>query len=360
MSNLFAKISLRSPQPFLLFNLYLMAIDESHPGPDKDNTSLLDKGTFHLPPQQGLLFYLPKPWVPYAELVRLTRPIGIIIIHCPFLLGTLFALTIATPLPPLHTLLITETKLFTATVFLRGACVAYNDLADREIDGNIARTQLRPLARKAITPFAASMVVLVHTLIWLAILMWISAMSLLYAVPSLGLAAFYPYSKRVTDFTPVVLGLTMACGVFIGSAAMNVDIITLAVYEDQTAPAMALICIYSCYAIWTTIYECVYAYQDILDDQKYSVRSMAVRLGDGGKAVLSVLAVLQVCFYAYMGKLLDAASWTFAGSCFWMSIALGTMIWRVDLKQPDHCWWWFANGTWLVGGSMIAGLVSQI
>ena len=337
-----------------------MAIDGSHPSPDKDRSSLPDKGTSYLPPQEGLLSYLPKPWVPYAELLRLTRPIGIIIIHCPFLLGTLFAVAISSFLSPLHTLLITEIKLFAATVFLKGACVAYNDFADREIDGNIARTQLRPLARKAISPFAASMVVLVQASIWLAILIWIFALSLLYAIPSLGLAAFYLYSKRVTDFTPVVLGLTMAWGVFIGSTAMDVDIITLAVYEHQTTPAVALVCLYFCCATWTTIYECVYAYQDILDDQKYGVRSMAVRLGNRGKYVLSVLAVLQVCLYACMGKLLNAAAWTFAGSCFWMSVSLGIMIWRVDLKQPDHCWWWFANGTWLVGGSMIAGLVSQM
>ncbi|CAF9937016.1 MAG: Para-hydroxybenzoate--polyprenyltransferase, mitochondrial precursor (PHB:polyprenyltransferase) [Heterodermia speciosa] len=314
----------------------------------------------YTPPQEGILSHLPAPWIPYAELIRLNRPIGIIIIHLPFLLGTLFAAAISPSHPSPYKFFAIETKLFIATVFLRSSVVAFNDLADRDIDGNIARTQHRPLARKAISPFDASLVVGVNTALWLAILTWLSPACLLYALPSLALAAFYPYSKRVLHFTPVVLGLTMAGGTFIGCAAMGVDPITLAVYEHQTSSVVALVSLYLCCAIWTTIYECIYAFQDILDDEKHGVNSMAIRLKGRAKIVLSLLALWQLFLFAWMGWLLDATPWTFGGSCLWMSVSLGIMIWRVDLERPDHCWWWFANGTWLVGSSMIAGLVSQI
>ena len=335
-------------------------MDTTPSSPSKERIGLSSKSTSYTPPQEGILSRLPASWVPFAELIRLNRPIGIIIIHCPFLLGTLFAAAVSQPRPPLYTLLDVESKLFVATVFLRGSMVAFNDLADREIDSNIARTQHRPLARKAISPFEASLVVLVLTAVWLAILAWLSSACLIYAVPSLALAAFYPYSKRFLDFTPVVLGLTMAGGTFIGCAAMNVDPITLAVHRHQTSSIVALVTLYLCCATWTTIYECIYAYQDILDDEKHGVNSMAIRLRGRAKTVLSFLAVLQVCLYAWMGWLLRATPWTFGGSCLWMSVSLGTMIWSVDLERPDHCWWWFANGTWLVGSGMIAGLLSQM
>lgn len=326
----------------------------------KDHISLSSTRTSYIPPAS--LSCLPAPWVPYAELIRLNRPIGIIIIHCPFLLGMLFAAANSQPAPPLTTFLDVGITLFIGTIFLRGAVVAFNDLADRDIDGNIARTQHRPLARKAISPLEASLVVLLQTAIWLTILTWLSPTCLIYALPSLALAAFYPYSKRVLDFTPVVLGLTMAGGAFIGCAAMGVDSITLAVSEHphQSSCAAALVCLYLCCAVWTTIYECIYAYQDILDDEKQGVNSMAVRLRGRAKIILSLLAVLQVGLYACMGWLLDATQWTFGASCLWMGVSLGTMVWRVDLERPDSCWWWFANGTWLVGASMIAGLITQM
>lgn len=312
------------------------------------------------PPQQGFLSYLPASWVPYAELIRLTRPIGVVIIHCPFLLGSLFASAVSKHPRSLYAFIKVELILFTATIFLRGAVVAFNDLADRDIDGNVARTQHRPLARKAISPFKACVFVIAQAAMWLAILARLSPTSLSYAVVSLGFAVFYSYSKRILDFSPVVLGFTMAWGVFIGCAAMGTDPIGLVLGKSQNSSAIALFSLYLCCAIWTTIYEIIYAFQDAVDDEKHGVRSMAVRLRGKAKLVLSLLAMLQVYLFACVGWLLDVRPLFFASSCFGMSMSLGTMIWKVDLSQPKQCWWWFSNGTWFVGGSIIAGLAGQI
>jgi len=312
------------------------------------------------PPLQGFLFYLPGSWVPYAELIRLTRPIGVVIIHCPFLIGTLFASAISRHRPSLYAFIKVELVLFTATIFLRGAVVAFNDLADRDIDGKVARTQYRPLARKAISPFKACVFIIAQAAMWLAILAKLSPTSLFYAVVSLGFAVFYSYSKRILDFSPAVLGFTMTWGVFIGCAVMGIDPISLVLSKSQNSSAMALFSLYLCCAIWTTIYETIYAFQDIVDDEKHGVRSMAIRLRGKAKLVLSLLAILQVCLFACVGWLLNARPLFFASTCFGMSMSLGTMIWKVDLSQPKQCWWWFSNGTWLVGGSIIAGLAGQI
>lgn len=326
---------------------------------EKQPTNLFPDLPPYTPPQHGLLSYLPSSWVPYGELVRLSRPIGIVIIYCPYLFGTIFAAAVSDPPPTPSSLLRTDLILLIATVLLRGGAVAFNDLADRDLDGKIARTRHRPLARKAISPSNGYIFVAVQAVIWLAILAQLSEDCVKYAIPLLVLVGLYTYSKRVTDFTPVPLGFTMAWGVLIGSVAMGVDPILL-VLQGETAKAAALCCFYFSSGIWTNIYETIYAHQDILDDEKQGVKSMAIRLKGKVKTVLYLLAMLQVSLLACTGWLIGAGALYFAGSCFGVAASLGTMIWKVDLRQPNECWWWFSNGTWFVGGSIVFGFSSQV
>ena len=313
----------------------------------------------YTPPQRGLLSWLPSSWVPYAELIRLSRPIGIVLIYCPYLFGTLFAAVVSPHHPLPRSLLKTNVMLLVATVFLRGSAVAFNDLADREIDGRIARTRHRPLARKAISPRNAYSFVAIQATVWLVILSQLSQRCVHYAIPLLGLVGIYPYSKRVTDFTPVVLGFTVAWGVFIGCAAMGIEPINM-VTGDAAAKTYALCCFYLSCALWTNIYETIYAHQDIQDDEKQGVRSMAIRLKGSAKSVLSLLAVSQVALLACSGWLSGAGLSYFTCALLGVATSLGTMIWKVNLREPSECWWWFSNGTWFVGGSIVVGFLAEM
>ena len=291
--------------------------------------------------------------------MRLSRPIGIVIIYCPYLFGAVFAAAVSDPSPSQDSLLKTALVLLVATVFLRGGAVAFNDLADRDLDGKIARTRNRPLARKAISPRNGYIFVAMQAAIWLAILAQLSRKCVTYAIPLLVFVGLYAYSKRVTDFTPVPLGFTVAWGVFIGSVAMGVDPTRL-MLDGEIPTAAALFCFYLSSAAWTNVYETIYAHQDIQDDEKHGVKSMAVRLKGKVKFVLYLLAVLQVSLLACTGWLIGAGALYFAGSCLGVAVSLGVMIWKVDLRQPNECWWWFSNGTWFVGGSIVFGFLAQV
>lgn len=291
--------------------------------------------------------------------MRLSRPIGIVIIYCPYLFGTFFAAAVSDPPPSPVALLKTDFILLIATVFLRGGAVAFNDLADRDLDGKIARTRHRPLARKAIPPRDGYIFVAAQAAIWLAIQVQLSQQCVKYAVPLLIFVGLYAYSKRVTDFTPIPLGFTIAWGVFLGSVAMGVDPTRL-VINGETAKAAALCCFYFSNAIWTNIYETIYAHQDIQDDEKQGVNSMAIRLKGKVRSVLYLLAMLQVMLLACTGWLIGAGPLYFAGCYFGVTVSLGVMIWKVDLRQPSECWWWFSNGTWFVGGSIVFGFLGQV
>ena len=74
----------------------------------------------------------------YAELMRLHRPIGIMLVLWP----TLWALVIAGNGRP-DTLI---TAIFLAgVIIMRSAGCIINDVADRRFDGHVKRTQGRPL-----------------------------------------------------------------------------------------------------------------------------------------------------------------------------------------------------------------------
>ena len=93
---------------------------------------------------------LPPAWVPYAQLMRLEKPIGTWLLAWPCFWSIALAAPPATP-PSLHLL-----ALFGAgAVLLRGAGCTVNDLWDRELDRRVERTRGRPLAAGTLAPWQA-------------------------------------------------------------------------------------------------------------------------------------------------------------------------------------------------------------
>ncbi|MGH7083188.1 MAG: UbiA family prenyltransferase, partial [Acetobacteraceae bacterium] len=89
----------------------------------------------------GWIARLPAAWRPYALLARLDRPIGFWLLFLPGLGGILLA---GTP-PWLRSLRLIA--LFAAgAVVMRAAGCIVNDMWDRELDRQVARTAGRPLA----------------------------------------------------------------------------------------------------------------------------------------------------------------------------------------------------------------------
>ncbi|KAL9118843.1 MAG: hypothetical protein Q9187_004600, partial [Circinaria calcarea] len=190
-------------------------------------SSLSSKSSAYHPPQTGLLSYLPSSWVPYAELVRLDRPTGILYFYLPFLFGLLYAACVAQPITPPSSLFTTHIPLFISIVLLRGAAVAWNDVVDRDLDRQVARCRFRPVARGAVSQTNGVAFAAAHMLIWSLILYHLPTQCVYYSIPYAILHVLYPLSKRVTDYAPLFLGLTFAWGVFVSGAALGADPVTL-------------------------------------------------------------------------------------------------------------------------------------
>ncbi|KAF2269295.1 prenyltransferase [Lojkania enalia] len=307
----------------------------------------------YTPPTTGLLSFLPKQVVPYAELIRLDKPTGTYYLFFPCLFSTLIAATMATPMADLTTVVRTTALFFTGALVMRGAGCTINDLWDRNLDPHVERTRLRPIARKAISPQAAIVFTSAQLLAGLGVLLSLPFECFWYATPSLLFVASYPLAKRVTHYPQFVLGLTFSWGAMMGFPALGVDLLS-----NQAALATAAF-LYSSNVAWTVLYDMIYAHMDIKDDAKAGIKSIALKHEKETKAVLTGLALGQISLLASAGVAAGMGPIFFIGSCGGAAAALATMVWKVNLKEVKNCWWWFQNGCWITGGAITFGLVGE-
>lgn len=307
----------------------------------------------YTPPTTGLLSLLPASWVPYAELIRLDKPTGTYYLFFPCLFSTLLAATMTTPLVPPTTILTTTALFFTGALVMRGAGCTINDLWDRNLDPHVARTRLRPIARRAISPQQAIVFTGAQLLTGLAVLLSLPLECFWYATPSLLFVATYPLAKRVTNYPQFVLGLTFSWGAIMGFPALGVDLLS-----NHAALAAAGL-LYASNVAWTVLYDMIYAHMDIKDDAKAGIKSIALKHEKETKSVLTGLAVVQIGLLASAGSAAGLGPVFFVGSCGGAAVTLATMIYRVQLKSVADCWWWFKNGAWFTGGAIALGLAGE-
>lgn len=296
---------------------------------------------------------LPSSWVPYAELVRLDKPVGTYYLLFPCVFSTLLAAPMTSPMTSPGTVLATSLLFASGALIMRGAGCSINDLWDRNLDPKVSRTRLRPIARGAITPFNGVVFTGFQLLAGLGVLIQFPFQCLFYGIPSLLLVGSYPLAKRVTNYPQVVLGLTFSWGAIMGFPALNIDLLS------NTSALAAATCLYSSNVAWTVLYDMIYAHMDIKDDAKAGIKSIALRHDADTKKVLTGLAAVQIGLLAGAGYAAGAGPVFFLGSCGGALISLGYMIRRIKLKDVKDCWWWFVNGCWITGGIISFGLAAD-
>ncbi|KAH0194121.1 4-hydroxybenzoate polyprenyl transferase, partial [Aureobasidium melanogenum] len=305
------------------------------------------------PPKSGFLSYLPASFVPYAELIRIDKPVGTYYLLFPCVFSTLLAAPLASPITAPSTVLATSALFATGALVMRGAGCTINDLWDRNLDPKVSRTRLRPIARGAISPEAAIVYTGCQLLTGLAVLLQFPFECFFYATPSLLLVSTYPLAKRVTNYPQAVLGLTFSWGAIMGFPALGVDLLS------NHAALTAAACLYSSNIAWTILYDMIYAHQDIKDDAKAGIKSIALRHEKNTKAVLSGLAIVHTTLLAAAGAAIGAGPIFYIGTCGGALFTTANMIWRVRLSSVKNCWWWFRNGCWMTGGAITLGLTGE-
>src|SRR5947209_18048639 len=130
---------------------------------------------------------------PYLRLARADRPIGawLLLLPCWWSAG-LAVIAAGHPYPnPWHVFLY-----FVGALVMRGAGGTWNDIVDRNLDAQVARTRSRPIPSGQVSVRAAAMFLVLQALIGLAVLVQFNRFTILVGIASLAVVAVYPLAKR--------------------------------------------------------------------------------------------------------------------------------------------------------------------
>ncbi|KAI1147616.1 UbiA prenyltransferase family-domain-containing protein [Nemania diffusa] len=315
-------------------------------------------------PVSGILSYLPASWVPFGELARIDRPTGIYLFYLPHLFGTLYATSAGSHVSlSLSDIVYKNAILFAGTVSFRAAACSWNDSLDYEYDRQVLRCRLRPVARGAVTLSQAHIFTVFLTSLALAFLYLLPRSCWAVSLPSIFLLALYPFAKRFTDFPQTILGIQVGIGFFLGAAAIDdgcfKDISSFAALRSNRN-IQAMIAFYLANACWTVVYDTVYAQQDVEDDLKAGVRSIAVKFRGRTRALLWGVSSIVVAMLLASGSLQNFGYGYITVTCGGTMTSLSYMLSTIDFTAPTECAWWFRNGTWFVGSSISGGLILEI
>ena len=271
----------------------------------------------------------------YERLVRLDKPIGILLLLWP----TLAALWIAAAGRPTWQLVVVFTL---GTVVMRCAGCAFNDWADRKFDAFVKRTANRPLARGDIAPWEALVVASAFALAGFALtLLATNLATVLLSVVALAIAMAYPFFKRFFALPQAFLGVAFSFGIPMAFAAVRGEV------EWPGWPMLAI------NLFWVIAYDTEYAMVDRDDDLRIGMRTSAITFGRFDVAAIGVSYAAYVAGMAWVGRLMALGPLYYAGLAAAVACALWHL-WLIRGRDRDRCFRAFLHNHWL-GFAVFAG-----
>jgi len=271
----------------------------------------------------------------YEKLMRLDKPIGILLLLWP----TLWAQWLASNGDPDWLIL----WIFViGVVLMRSAGCVINDYADRDFDPHVARTRERPLAAVKIAPKEALLLAAGLSLLAFLLILPLNNLVLGLSVVALFLAASYPFTKRFFAIPQAYLGIAFGFGIPMSYAALRGEV-PLAAWLLLTANVF-----------WAIAYDTQYAMVDRADDLKIGIKTSAITFGRFD------LAAIAVCYAATLGLLAWVGLQREMGMAFYGGLAAAAAIALYHMKlirqrDPRQCFRAFLHNTWL-GAAVFGGI----
>ncbi len=277
-------------------------------------------------------------WGAWARLMRLHRPIGILLLLWP----TLWALWIAAEgVPDVKVLSV----FLLGTVLMRSAGCVINDYADRHFDGHVTRTRDRPLVMREVSERQALSLFAVLVCCAALLVLTLNLPTLLLSLAAVGLAVVYPFMKRHTYLPQVYLGAAFGWSVPMAFAAIT-----------GTVPVVAWL-IFSAVVLWVLIYDTEYAMVDRVDDLVIGIKSTAILFGDLDRVIIAVLQLLLLLNLWLIGRQLSLG-WPYALALAAGAVLLGWQQWLIRAREPAGCLRAFLHNQWF-GLCLFAGIAGH-
>ena len=273
----------------------------------------------------------------YARLVRLDRPIGILLLLWP----TLWALWIAgdgAPAWPVVAIFVVGTTL------MRSAGCAINDYADRDVDPHVERTRDRPLAARRVSSIEALLIAGGLSLVSFLLILRLDPLVIKLSFVALFLAASYPFTKRFFALPQAYLGIAFGFGIPMAFAALRGGV-----------PLVGWVMLAANIA-WTIAYDTEYAMVDRDDDRRIGIRTAAILFGRFDVVAVMACHAVFIVLMAVVGWMarLDAAYFAGLGVA---GLLCASQLRMIRDRSRAGCFRAFLHNNW-VGAAVFAGLLA--
>ena len=274
----------------------------------------------------------------YERLMRLDKPIGILLLLWP----TLWGLWIASQGDPRIVVLIVFVL---GTVLMRSAGCVLNDLADREFDAHVKRTRDRPLASGAVSVSEALRLAAFLIALSFLLLLPLNLLTMLLGVPAVFLAASYPYVKRYFAIPQAYLGIAFGFGIPMAFAA-----------ETGSVPGLAWLLVLA-NVFWAMAYDTEYAMVDRDDDLKIGIKTSAITFGRYDVALVMICYAVMLAILTWIGVRLGYGYFYFGGLLVAAQLAFYHYTLIKD-RGREGCFQAFLHNNWL-GAAIFLGMVAD-
>ena len=274
----------------------------------------------------------------YHRLMRLDKPIGILLLLWP----TLWGLFIAGKGEPDWII----SLIFVAgTVLMRSAGCVMNDIADSQYDGLVARTQYRPLVTNEISKKEAYVLAVMLSLVAFGLVCMLNTLSIKLSLVGLLLAISYPFTKRFFPMPQAYLGIAFGWGIPMAFSA-------ILGYVPPVAWLLLLANI-----SWAIAYDTEYAMVDREDDLKIGIQSSAITFGRFDVLAVMCCYIVTLLLLTLTGRLLGL------GYAYYMGLALAASVaihhyFLIRQREKTNCFKAFLANNWF-GFSVFMGLAAQ-
>lgn len=274
----------------------------------------------------------------YEQLMRLDKPIGILLLLWPTLWG-LWLSSYGFPNPAILVIFVL------GVVLTRSAGCIVNDIADRNFDPQVERTKDRPLARRALpVSEAIALAVILFALAFLLVLQ-LNVLTIKLSLVAIVLAVIYPFLKRVFWLPQAWLGIAFGFGIPMGFAA-----------HQNAVPPIAW-WLLGIHVFWTLAYDTQYAMVDRDDDQRIGMKTAAILFGRADVAFVMLFHALFIAGMAYVGLRANL------GIGYFIAVAVAAVLVAcqypmIRARTREGCFRAFMHNNW-IGVVIFCGIVAD-
>lgn len=206
-----------------------------------------------------------------------------------------------------------------AMVSCRTAAMAFNRIADRNIDAINPRTKMRAIPAGLLSLRQANLYFFGSCAIFFLAAFLLNPLAFALSPVALGVTLFYSVTKRFTPLCHFVLGLSL------GIAPAAAWIATTGALHPAILPITGAV------LLWTAGFDIIYSLQDENFDRENRLRSLPQTLGKSRSLMVSrICHIIAVALLAY-GGFLSGAGWAwYAGVAF----AAGLLTYEQSLVKP--------------------------